>query len=76
MKKQNLSVLEMVLVIIPFTNAFGIDRFIMGDNKWGLIRLLIGILTFGTVGIVLWIIDLVFLVMGNYQTDMMKYINK
>lgn len=76
MKKQNLSVLEMVLVIIPITNAFGIDRFIMGDNKWGLIRLLIGIITVGTVGFVLWIIDLVFLVMGNYQTDMMKYINK
>lgn len=76
MKKQNLSVLEMVLVIIPITNAFGIDRFIMGDNKWGLIRLLIGIFTVGTVGFVLWIIDLVFLVMGNYQTDMMKYINK
>lgn len=33
MKKQNLSVLEMVLVIIPITNALGIDRFIMGDTK-------------------------------------------
>ncbi|HBT59984.1 MAG TPA: hypothetical protein DEA45_04070 [Acholeplasmataceae bacterium] len=76
MKKQNLSVLEMVLVIIPFTNILGIDRFIMGDNKWGLIRLIIGVFTAGTVGSVLWIIDLVFLVMGNYQTDMMKYINK
>lgn len=76
MKKQNLSVLEMVLVIIPITNALGIDRFIMGDTKWGLIRLIIGIVTAGTVGLVLWIIDLVFLVMGNYQTDMLKYINK
>lgn len=76
MKKQNLSVLEMVLVIIPITNALGIDRFIMGDTKWGLIRLIIGIVTAGTVGLVLWIIDLVFLVMGNYQTDMLKYINR
>ena len=66
----------MVLVIIPITNALGIDRFIMGDTKWGLIRLIIGIVTAGTVGLVLWIIDLVFLVMGNYQTDMLKYINR
>jgi hypothetical protein len=72
--KRNLSVLEMVLVIIPFTNAFGIDRFVMGDMKWGLIRLVIGIFTAGTVGFVLWVIDLVFLLLGKYNTDMLQYL--
>jgi hypothetical protein len=73
-KKQNLSLLEMVLVIIPFTNALGIDRFVMGDMKWGLIRLVVGILTVGIVGTILWVIDLVFLFLGRYQTDMLKYL--
>jgi TM2 domain-containing membrane protein YozV len=73
-KKQNLSLLEMILVIIPFTNALGIDRFVMGDMKWGLIRLVVGILTVGIVGTILWVIDLVFLFLGRYQTDMLKYL--
>jgi hypothetical protein len=73
-KKQNLSLLEMILVIIPITNALGIDRFVMGDMKWGLIRLVVGILTVGTVGTILWVIDLVFLFLGRYQTDMLKYL--
>ncbi|MCV2232908.1 hypothetical protein [Paracholeplasma manati] len=73
-KKQNLSLLEMILVIIPFTNALGIDRFVMGDMKWGLIRLVIGIISVGTVGFILWVIDLLFLVQGRYQTDMLKYL--
>ncbi|PKK86358.1 MAG: hypothetical protein CVV63_04435 [Tenericutes bacterium HGW-Tenericutes-8] len=69
-----MSLLEMVLVIIPFTNAFGIDRFVMGDMKWGLIRLVVGIVTAGTVGFILWIIDLVFLLLGRYNTDMLQYL--
>ena len=73
-KKQNLSLLEMILVIIPFTNALGIDRFVMGDMKWGLIRLVVGILTVGIVGTILWVFDLVFLFLGRYQTDMLKYL--
>ena len=72
--KRNMSLLEMVLVIIPFTNAFGIDRFVMGDMKWGLIRLVVGIVTAGTVGFILWIIDLVFLLLGRYNTDMLQYL--
>lgn len=66
--------LEMILVIIPFTIALGIDRFVMGDMKWGLIRLVVGILTVGIVGTILWVIDLVFLFLGRYQTDMLKYL--
>lgn len=66
--------LEMILVIIPFTNALGIDRFVMGDMKWGLIRLVVGILTVGIVGTILWVFDLVFLFLGRYQTDMLKYL--
>lgn len=73
-KKSNMTVLELVLVIIPFTNAFGIDRFVMGDTKWGLIRLVITLLSVGTVGFVLWIIDIVFLILGRYNTDMLMYL--
>ncbi len=71
-KKQNLSVLEMVLIIIPLTNGLGIDRFVMGDMKWGLIRLVLAFV-FG-IGFILWIVDLVFLFLGRYQTDMLKYL--
>lgn len=73
-RKQQMGLLEMILVIIPFTNALGIDRFVMGDMKWGLIRLVITILTVGTVGLVLWVIDLVFLLLGRYNTDMLMYL--
>lgn len=73
-RKQQMGLLEMILVIIPFTNALGIDRFVMGDMKWGLVRLVITILTVGTVGLVLWVIDLVFLLLGRYNTDMLMYL--
>lgn len=73
-KKQNLSLLEIILIVFPLTNGLGIDRFVMGDMKWGLIRLVVGIVTVGTVGFILWVIDLVFLILGRYQTDMLKYL--
>jgi len=73
-RKQSLSDLEVILVIIPFTNILGIDRFVIGDIKWGLIRLVISILSLGSVAVILWIIDLLFLVQGRYQTDMLKYL--
>jgi len=63
-----------ILIILPFTNALGIDRFVIGDTKWGLIRLVIGIISVGTVGLILWLIDLLFLLQGRYQTDMLKYL--
>ncbi|MDY0211037.1 MAG: hypothetical protein RBQ91_06515 [Acholeplasma sp.] len=72
--KKSMSLLGMILVIIPVTNAFGIDRFVMGDTKWGLIRLVVGIVTVGTVGFILWVIDLVFLILGKYNTDMLQYL--
>lgn len=73
-RKKEMSLLELILVIIPVTNAFGIDRFVMGDTKWGLIRLVIGIVTVGTVGLILWLVDLFFLITGKYNTDMLQYI--
>lgn len=73
-KKKNYSLLEMLLIIIPITNALGIDRFILGDTKWGIIRLVIFILSLTTIGWILWVIDVVFLLMGKYQTDMLKYL--
>lgn len=73
-RKQNLSLLEMILVIIPVTNLLGIDRFVLGDTKWGLIRLVITLISVGSIASILWIIDLVFLLMGKYQTDMLKYL--
>lgn len=73
-KKKNYSLLEMLLIIIPITNALGIDRFILGDTKWGIIRLVITLLSLGTLGLILWIIDVVFLLLGRYQTDMLKYL--
>lgn len=73
-KKNSFSLLEMILIIFPLTNALGIDRFVLGDTKWGIIRLVITVISVGTIGTILWIIDLVFLLLGKYQTDMLKYL--
>lgn len=73
-KKKNYSLLEMLLIVFPITNGLGIDRFILGDTKWGIIRLVIFVLSFTTIGWILWIIDVVFLFQGRYQTDMLKYL--
>ena len=70
-KKKSLSLVEILLIVFP-TNWFGIDRFVMGDTKWGLIRLVL-FFVFG-ISIILWIVDLVFLFLGRYQTDMLKYL--
>lgn len=40
----------------------------------GIIRLVIFVLSLGSIATILWIIDLVFLLLGKYQTDMMKYL--
>lgn len=73
-KKNSFSLLEIILIIFPVTNVLGIDRFILGDTKWGIIRLVIFVLSLGSIATILWIIDLVFLLLGKYQTDMMKYL--
>lgn len=70
--KKSMSLLEIILVVFPLTNILGIDRFVMGDMKWGLIRLVL--LVVGGIGVILWIVDLVFLLLGKYNTDMLKYL--
>ena len=61
-KRRKMDLLEILLIIIPITNAFGIDRLIFKDTKWAIIRILITIFTVGTVGLILWVIDLLFLI--------------
>ena len=70
--KKSMSLLEIILVVFPLTNILGIDRFVMGDMKWGLIRLVLAFV--GGIGFILWIVDLVFLLLGKYNTDMLKYL--
>lgn len=66
-----LNTLAKLLILCPFTNIFGIDRFYLKEHKSGLIRL--GLFY---VGIFYYLFDLVKFFQKKYSTDLNAYLKQ
>lgn len=64
----------LTLVLSIFLGWLGIDRFVMGKIGTGILKLLITIITFGFLGWIWWIVDIVLIAM-KYNFQGIKWVN-
>ena len=63
------------LILLIFTGMLGIHKFYVGRNSGGIVMLILTISCIGSIAsFVLWIIDLIQLVSGNFKDTEGKYL--
>ena len=63
----------LVLIISIFFGAFGFDRFIMGKVVTGILKLLLTLLSFGFLGWIWWLIDVI-LIATKYEFEGVRWV--
>jgi TM2 domain-containing membrane protein YozV len=63
----------LTLVMSIFLGWLGVDRFIMGRVGTGILKLLITVLSFGLLGWIWWIIDII-LIATKYEFEGIKWV--
>ena len=61
-------------ILCFFLGALGIHNFIMGEIKKGVVRIVVTIVTAGTLGWILPLIDFIKILMDNYNADPSAFI--
>jgi TM2 domain-containing membrane protein YozV len=65
----------LVLILSVFFGAFGVDRFVLGKVGTGILKLLITIFTFGLLGWIWWIVDII-LIATKYEFEGIEWVNE
>ncbi len=61
-----------ILLLCIFLGGFGVHNFIMGETKKGIAKI-IGYFLCGIPGFVLWVMDLIKIIKGDYVVDTEKW---